>query len=80
MKKMREIFAQATKNLDGYRASIAEKDAEIDHLREELGKSQARERELQDMTDSLKRDVDKLGADMNSARAAYGAQIKQLVS
>ncbi|KAL1935244.1 hypothetical protein VTP01DRAFT_4384 [Rhizomucor pusillus] len=80
MKKMREIFAQATKNLDGYRASIAEKDAEIDNLREELGKSQARERELQDMTDSLKRDVDKLGADMNSARAAYGAQIKQLES
>lgn len=80
MKKMREIFAQATKNLDGYRASIADKDAEIAKLREELDRSQAREKELQSVTESLKRDADKLGSDLNSTKALYSAQIKQLVN
>lgn len=32
----KEIFGQASKNIDGYRASIASKDIEIERLKSEL--------------------------------------------
>ncbi|KAI9311190.1 hypothetical protein BX666DRAFT_1071305 [Dichotomocladium elegans] len=78
MKKMREIFAQATKNLDGYRASIAAKDAELGRLRDDLDQAQAREQHLRADSETKKREAEKLNSELNSRKALYGSQIKQL--
>ncbi|KAI7886051.1 hypothetical protein K492DRAFT_203591 [Lichtheimia hyalospora FSU 10163] len=78
MKKMREIFAQATKNLDGYRASIAAKDAELQRLKDDISQAQVREQELRANTEAQDRDAEKLGSELNSQKALYGSQIKQL--
>lgn len=75
---MREIFAQATKNLDGYRASIAAKDAELQRLKDEISQAQVREQELRANTEAQDRDAEKLGSELNSQKALYGSQIKQL--
>lgn len=50
-----EIFAQATKNLDGYRASIAAKDAELQRLKDEISQAQVREQELRANTEAQDR-------------------------
>ncbi|KAI7860606.1 hypothetical protein BDC45DRAFT_494823 [Circinella umbellata] len=78
MKKMREIFAQATKNLDGYRASIAAKDLELQRLKEDLDQYQVRERELHSNVETQTRDTEKLTSEVNSQKALYGSQINQL--
>ncbi|KAI8137772.1 hypothetical protein BJV82DRAFT_674402 [Fennellomyces sp. T-0311] len=78
MKKMREIFAQATKNLDGYRAAISAKDLELERLRDDLSQCQAREQELRSNAETQTRDTEKLGSELNSQKALYGSQIKQL--
>ncbi|KAI9492017.1 hypothetical protein BDB00DRAFT_830793 [Zychaea mexicana] len=78
MKKMREIFAQATKNLDGYRASIAAKDLELQRLRDDLDQCQAREQELRSNAETQTRDTEKLNSEVNSQKALYISQIKQL--
>ncbi|CDH61560.1 hypothetical protein BATDEDRAFT_85397 [Lichtheimia corymbifera JMRC:FSU:9682] len=78
MKKMREIFAQATKNLDGYRASIAAKDAELQRLKDDISQAQVREQELRANTEAQDRDAENLASELNSQKALYGSQIKQL--
>ncbi|KAG2218854.1 hypothetical protein INT45_011278 [Circinella minor] len=78
MKKMREIFAQATKNLDGYRASIAAKDLELQRLKDDLDQYQVREQELHSNVETQTRDTEKLTSEVNSQKALYGSQINQL--
>lgn len=49
---MTEIFGQASKNIDGYRASIASKDTEIERLKIELEECQVREQSYKSTSDS----------------------------
>lgn len=52
-----EIFSQATKNIDNYRASIATKDTEIEKLKAELEECQVREESLKATSESQQRNV-----------------------
>lgn len=52
---MRGIFAQATKNIDGYRATIAEKDIQIQSIQDELGQVQQREEKIKQESQSQAR-------------------------
>lgn len=48
-----EIFGQASKNIDGYRGSIASKDVEIEKLKNELEEVQVREQSFQSTSETL---------------------------
>lgn len=51
--KRKEIFGQASKNIDGYRASIASKDVEIEKLKTELEECQVREQSFKSSSETL---------------------------
>ena len=55
LKRMREIFGQASKNIDGYRASIASKDTELEQLKLDLEACQEREQALKSLSETQQR-------------------------
>ncbi|KAI9365641.1 hypothetical protein BD770DRAFT_76755 [Pilaira anomala] len=79
LKRMREIFGQASKNIDGYRASIASKDVEIEKLRNELEEVQVREQSFQSSSETLQLTIEKLNTEITSQKTFYGSEIKRLV-
>lgn len=50
-----EIFGQASKNIDGYRASIASKEAEIERLNSELEECQTSEQKFKSLSELQQR-------------------------
>ncbi|KAK4509864.1 uncharacterized protein ATC70_007168 [Mucor velutinosus] len=78
LKRMREIFGQASKNIDNYRASIASKDVEIGKLKLELEECQQREQSYKSTCESQRFTIDKLNTELTSTKTFYGTEIKQL--
>ncbi|KAG2230469.1 hypothetical protein INT48_003017 [Thamnidium elegans] len=80
LKRMREIFGQASKNIDGYRASIASKDVEIEKLKTELEECQVREQSFKSNSETLQLTMEKLNTEITSQKSFYGTEIKRLES
>ncbi|RUS27544.1 LOW QUALITY PROTEIN: hypothetical protein BC938DRAFT_483086 [Jimgerdemannia flammicorona] len=94
LKKMRGIFAQASKSLDEYRASISAKDAELESLRTELAESKAQEEVKKSALDESQsmfsrspfarilslEAVERLTSDLSAQAAMYTSQVNQLDS
>ncbi|CAO3611333.1 unnamed protein product [Mucor fragilis] len=78
LKRMREIFGQASKNIDNYRASIASKDVEIGKLKLELEECQQREQSYKSTCESQQLTIEKLNTEITSTKTFYGTEIKQL--
>ncbi|KAG1095039.1 hypothetical protein G6F42_018627 [Rhizopus arrhizus] len=78
LKRMREIFGQASKNIDNYRASIASKDVEIGNLKLELEECQQREQSYKSTSESQQLTIEKLNTEITSTKTFYGTEIKQL--
>ncbi|KAG0190507.1 hypothetical protein DFQ28_001980 [Apophysomyces sp. BC1034] len=77
LRKMREIFAQATKNLDEYRATISSKDTDLRNMREQLAESQSREKDLQRDVELYNGDLEKLKSHTSSQVTMYESQLSQ---
>ncbi|ORZ02722.1 hypothetical protein BCR43DRAFT_21046 [Syncephalastrum racemosum] len=80
LKKMRGIFAQATKNIDGYRATIAEKDIQIQNLQEEISQVQQREEKMKEESQSQARDLERLASELNSLKVSQVSRNSNLVT
>lgn len=55
METKTEIFGQASKNIDGYRASIASKDVEIERMKGELEESRVSEQSFKSNCEAQQR-------------------------
>ncbi|KAF1806434.1 hypothetical protein FB192DRAFT_1350465 [Mucor lusitanicus] len=78
LKRMREIFGQASKNIDNYRASIASKDVEIGKLTLELEECLQSEQSYKSTCESQQSTIEQLNTELTSTRTFYGTEIKQL--
>ncbi|KAI8087755.1 uncharacterized protein B0P05DRAFT_584972 [Gilbertella persicaria] len=78
LKRMREIFGQASRNIDQYRATIASKDTDIDKLKNELEECQIREQSFKSLSESQQLSIEKLNTVITSEKTFYGSEIKQL--
>ncbi|KAI9010332.1 hypothetical protein CLU79DRAFT_773954 [Phycomyces nitens] len=78
LKKMRDIFAQATRNLDGYRATIATKETELAQMEEAYKDTKQSEERLRAQAEERERDFEKLKAEGSSRKAMDVGQIKRL--
>ncbi|KAI7893005.1 uncharacterized protein EV154DRAFT_163793 [Mucor mucedo] len=75
---MREIFGQASKNIDGYRASIASKDVEIERLKGELEESSVSEQSYKSKYEAQQLTIETLNTEITSQKTFYGTEIKRL--
>ncbi|KAL0081658.1 hypothetical protein F4703DRAFT_1956342 [Phycomyces blakesleeanus] len=78
LKKMRDIFAQATRNLDGYRATIATKETELAQTNELYKETKQSEERLKAQAEERERDYEKLKTEGSSRKAVDISQIKRL--
>ncbi|KAI7901542.1 uncharacterized protein BX663DRAFT_514801 [Cokeromyces recurvatus] len=78
LKRMREIFGQASKNIDKYRVTIASKDVEIERLKTELQESQMKEHTYKATSESQQLTIEKVNAEITNAKTFYGTEIKQM--
>ncbi|KAI8372898.1 uncharacterized protein BYT42DRAFT_578387 [Radiomyces spectabilis] len=78
LKKMRELFAQSTKNLDKYRASVSAKESEYNQLKDELEKCQAQEQEWRSNVEAQHRDIERLRSETNTLKAQQTSHSNQL--
>ncbi|CAO3657048.1 unnamed protein product [Mucor hiemalis] len=75
---MREIFGQASKNIDGYRASIVTKDVEIKRLTNELEECEQREQSLKSTTETQQLTMERMNTELTSQKSFYGSEVKRL--
>ncbi|OBZ86210.1 hypothetical protein A0J61_05737 [Choanephora cucurbitarum] len=78
LKRMREIFGQASRNIDQYRATIASKNTEIEKLKAEFEECQVREHTYKSLSETHQLTNDKLNTQLTNEKAFYGSEIKQL--
>ncbi|KAI8639197.1 hypothetical protein BD408DRAFT_274804 [Parasitella parasitica] len=78
LRRMREIFGQASKNIDNYRVSIASKTVEIDKLKTELEECQQSEQSYKATSETQQLMIEKLNTEDTSTKTFYGTEIKRL--
>ncbi|KAI8888887.1 hypothetical protein K501DRAFT_10800 [Backusella circina FSU 941] len=78
LKRMREIFGQASKNIDSYRATITEKETELEKLSLELEECQTSEQKYKIAATENQLTMEKLNTEITSQKASYGSDVKQL--
>ncbi|KAI8074124.1 hypothetical protein BC940DRAFT_80653 [Gongronella butleri] len=77
LKKMRDIFGQATRNIDKYRATIQSQGQTISRVNEELADAQQQLTELNNTVISQKHELLSLDTKLKSARSNHQGEMEQ---
>ncbi|CAO3617942.1 unnamed protein product [Cunninghamella echinulata] len=78
LKKMREIFAQATKNIDKYRATISTQEHTISRVNEELAEANQKISDLNSALSSQKYELETTKSEMKQIRTNHQSELDHL--